>query len=227
MAAVTRKTNWFAIWISAGVVVALVVVAGLVIWMNAMAGGPGQAPESAQINAETGAISVGDGPETFDTYLDFMCPICNSFEQAYGPEIQKLVADGTITLNLHPIAILDRASQGTQFSTRAANAMYCVADAKPDAAVAFMQAMFAGQPAEGSTGLTNDQIITIAESVGVKDASSCITEGTFSKFVTAMTKNTPVAPGAAGVGTPTLAVNGTVIKNSDLPQPADLASLFK
>ena len=56
-----------------------------------------------------------------------MCPVCNQFEQLYGPEIQNLVDDGTITLGIHPIAILDRLSQGTEFSTRAANAMYCVA----------------------------------------------------------------------------------------------------
>ena len=64
-----------------------------------------------------------------DTYVDFMCPVCNQFEQAYGEAIQGLVDDGTITLNIHPISILDRASQGTEYSTRAANAMYCVAAA--------------------------------------------------------------------------------------------------
>ena len=91
-----------------------------------------------------------------DTYIDFMCPVCNQFEQLYGEAIDGLVDDGTITLNIHPISILDRASQGTEYSTRAANAMYCVAAADADASVPFMQAMFANQPAEGSTGLTND-----------------------------------------------------------------------
>ena len=78
---------------------------------------------------ETGAIAVGDGENTLDTYIDFMCPVCNQFEQAYGETIQSLVDDGTITLNIHPISILDRESQGTEYSTRAANAMYCVAAA--------------------------------------------------------------------------------------------------
>ncbi|MFT2633376.1 DsbA family protein, partial [Escherichia coli] len=48
-----------------------------------------------------------------DTYIDFMCPICNSFEQSYGPTLQQLVDDGKITLNIHPISILDAQSQGT------------------------------------------------------------------------------------------------------------------
>ena len=91
-----------------------------------------------------------------DTYIDFMCPICNQFEQSYGTAIQGLVDDGTITLGIHPIAILDRSSQGTKYSTRAANAMYCVAVADADAVMPFMQAMYANQPQEGSTGLTDD-----------------------------------------------------------------------
>ena len=81
---------------------------------------------------ETGAVVVGSGSQTLDTYIDFMCPICNKFEETYGDEILDLVNNGTITLNIHPIAILDRYSQGTAFSTRAANAMYCVAENDPD-----------------------------------------------------------------------------------------------
>ena len=42
-----------------------------------------------------------------------------------------------------------------------------------------------------------------------------------------MTAKTPVAPGAAGIGTPTIAVNGEVIAELTLPEPADLASLFE
>ncbi len=187
---------------------------------------PGQHPDAAVINQETGAITVGDGAGTMDTYIDFMCPVCNQFEQAYGEAIQSLVDDGTITLNIHPISILDRASQGTEYSTRAASAMYCVAAADGSAAVPFMQAMYANQPAEGSTGLTDEQILAIAAGVGVTGIDSCVNDGTYKGYVTAMTEKTPVAPSAQGIGTPTIAINGQVIDNSSLPAPADLATLF-
>lgn len=228
MAAPARKTNWFAIWVSVAVVVLLVAVAGLVVWMNntATAPDPVNTPDSAVINQETGAITVGDGAGTMDTYIDFMCPVCNQFEQAYGEAIQSLVDDGTITLNIHPISILDRASQGTEYSTRAASAMYCVAAADGSAAVPFMQAMYANQPAEGSTGLTDEQILAIAAGVGVTGIDSCVNDGTYKGYVTAMTEKTPVAPSAQGIGTPTIAINGQVIDNSSLPAPADLATLF-
>jgi protein-disulfide isomerase len=229
MAATARKTNWFAIWVSVAVVVVLVGVGALVVWMNNSASTPDPVvtPDSAVINPDTGAIAVGDGDQSMDTYIDFMCPVCNQFEQAYGEAIQGLVTDGTITLNIHPISILDRASQGTEYSTRAANAMYCVAAADGTAAVPFMQAMFANQPEEGSTGLTNDQILSIAELAGVTGIDACVNDGEYSGFVTAMTEKTPVAPGASGIGTPTIAINGEVIANSTLPAPAELGTLFE
>jgi protein-disulfide isomerase len=101
--------------------------------VNNAATDPGEPPQGSGIDQETGAVVVGDGEQSMDTYIDFMCPICGQFEEAYGDAILELVDDGTITLNIHPISILDRYSQGTEYSTRAANAMYCVAEADPPA----------------------------------------------------------------------------------------------
>ncbi|WP_191089221.1 DsbA family protein [Microbacterium radiodurans] len=226
MAAATGKTNWFAIWISTAVVVVVALVVALVVWMNNAATDPGTPPSGAGIDQETGAVAVGEGSQTLDTYIDFMCPICGQFETTYGPEITDLVDEGTITLNIHPISILDRYSQGTEYSTRAANAMYCVAEADPDAAYPFMQEMFEKQPAEQSTGLTDDEILAIASDVGVTGIDSCVTDRTFGDYVTSMTKNTPIQPGSQGIGTPTLAVNGETIANSSIPAVGSFASLF-
>lgn len=215
MATPARKVNWFAIGVSIAVVVVLVGVGLAVWWGNAASTSPGETPQSAVVNQETGAISVGDGPDTVDTYIDFMCPVCNSFEQQYGPTLEELAGDGTITLNIHPISILDRASQGTEYSTRSAAAAYCVAEDEPTAVLPFVQAMFAGQPQEGTSGLTDEEIIAIAREAGASESvASCITDGTYTQFVTAMTRNTPLQPGAEGIGTPTIAVNGEVLDNS-------------
>ena len=61
---------------------------------------------------------------------------------------------------------------------------------------------------------------------GVTGIDDCVNSGRYSEYVTTMTEKTPVQPGAGGIGTPTIAINGQVIANSTLPQPADLASLF-
>lgn len=224
--AAAGKTNRFAIWVSVAVVAIVALVIALVVWMNNSANDPGTLPTGSGIDQTTGAIIVGEGEQSLDTYIDFMCPICGQFEQTYGEEILDLVNAGTITLNIHPIAILDRYSQGTEFSTRAANAMYCVAEADPDAAVPFMQAMFEGQPEENSTGLTDEQILAIAKDAGVTGIDSCVTDGTYTDFVAAMTQDTPVQPGSSGIGTPTLAVNGEVISNSTIPATGQFATLF-
>lgn len=214
MAAVARKTNWFAIWVSVAVVAVLVVVGVVVYLGNSAATSAGEPPQSPAVNADTGAIAVGTGSGTVDTYIDFMCPICNQFEQTYGQTLQQLSSDGTITLNIHPISILDRQSQGTEYSTRAASAAYCVAVDNPANVLPFVQTLYANQPEEGSTGLTDDQLASYAQQAGASaSVASCITDGTYKKYVTAMTRNTPIQPGASGIATPTIAINGTVLSN--------------
>jgi protein-disulfide isomerase len=217
MATAGKRTNWFAIWVSIAVV-AVVVVAGVaVVLINNAASDPGPAPEAAIVNSETGAISVGDGPDVVATYIDFMCPRCNDFEGIYAETLNDLVADGSITLEYHPVAILDRASQGTEYSTRSANALYCVAVTSPEAVTPFVSAMYAQQPDEGTPGLTDDEIIAIAKDAGAGDIASCVADREYGGFVTAQTKTLPRdAQGKAG--TPTVTFNGERIDLTGDPQ---------
>lgn len=219
MATVGKRTNWFAIWVSVAVV-AVVVAAGVaVVVINNAASNPdpGPAPEAAIVNTETGAISVGDGPDVVATYIDFMCPICNQFEQIYADTLNELVADGSITLEYHPVAILDNQSQGTEFSTRAANALYCVATTTPEAVTPFVSAMYENQPSEGTPGLSDDEIISIATDAGAADAASCITDRTYDGFVGERTQAMPTTADG-GRGTPTVTFNGERIDLTGDPQ---------
>lgn len=214
MSAARKSTNWFAIGVTAAALVVVLIIGGVVWFANSQASSPGTVPESAAVDPDTGAIAVGSGDQTVDTYVDFLCPICNSFEQAYGPTLQQLADDGTITLNIHPIAILDRQSQGTAFSTRAANAAYCVAVDDAANVPAFVKAMYAQQPSEGTAGLDDAAIATIAQDAGASDAvASCISDGTYSRFVAAVTAKTPVQEGVSSISTPTIAINGEVLVN--------------
>ena len=85
----------------------------------------GATAAGALVSGESGAVRL-------EIYLDYMCPYCGRFERANGDEIERLVADGTVRLELHPLSFLDRMSDGTQYSTRAANAVATVADRAPD-----------------------------------------------------------------------------------------------
>lgn len=202
MAAAKSNTNWFAIGVSAAVVVVLAVLAFLVVQLNNTATAPGVAPTSAIVNDETGAIVIGDGKDTVDTYVDFMCPICGDFESQYGEALQTAAANGDITLNIHPVSILDRYSQNTKYSTRAAGSMYCVAAEAPDAALDYFNLLFANQPEENTAGLTDAELAAYAEQAGAGAAADCIADGTYMDYVGDETTAHDIA------GTPTVEVNG-------------------
>lgn len=159
-----------------------------------------------------GAIMVGQAsaPVRLEIYLDYMCPFCGRFEKANSAEISRLVDAGKVKLELHPLAFLDKQSNGALYSTRAANAIATVAHRAPTSILAFNNALFDQQPAEGSRGLTDQQIAALATKAGVpQDVVNAFTAGTFQPWIATSTD----AAFASGVtGTPTVKINGTVFK---------------
>lgn len=225
-----RNSNRFAIVTTITVVVALAAIVGVTIWINATvnsAASAGEAPQSTQVDAATGAFKVGSGSDTVATYIDFMCPICNAFEQDFGDSLSTLATTGEITLEIHPVAILDSRSQGTAYSTRAANAFYCVAQEDNDAAVPFMRQLFANQPQEGTPGLTDSDLARYASDAGAPGATSCITNQTLARYVTWMTKNQmPSDPNTGRKGTPTVVINGTYTPLSEFKDKTYFSARF-
>lgn len=176
---------------------------------------------------ETGAIQPSAEPEPTEpeddgkahivTYVDFSCPACQSFEATYSTMIDALVEAGDATLEVHPIAILDNAYVGSRYSSRANNVGACVADLAPDKFKDVMAAMFVNQPAEGTTGLSNDEIVDVVHGAGLEDdeVDQCIQDEFFAPWVRAATDRATsdpdlVAPGAQGLSTPTIVVNGEI-----------------
>lgn len=194
-----------------GLVVAIVVTAvraaddGADPATTAASAGPVVVPSSGTV---AGAIVVGpaNAPVTVAVYLDYLCPYCGRFEKANAAEVERLIAAGTMRLELHPLAFLDRLSAGTRYSTRSANAMATVADAAPDRVLAFNRALYERQPAEGGPGLTDDEIAAIAVGVGVDSAvTGRFRHATFEPWVTA---GTAAAVDSGVSGTPTVRING-------------------
>lgn len=163
-----------------------------------------------------------DGVAHIVTYVDFSCPACQAFEAANSDTIKSLVEQGTATLEVHPIAILDTHYLTSKYSTRANNVGACVANYSPDDFYAVMGQMYADQPTEGTSGLTNNQIVSLVHKAGLTNASvdSCIRGEKFESWVTAATSralNSPLpnsASGAAVTGTPTVLVNGQTYTGS-------------
>ena len=191
--------------IGAALAVALLVVLG-VAWQSSRttSASTGATPTSA---TASGGFVVGVPAAKVEVrvYADFLCPVCGQFEQSTGPTLDSLVQAGTIRVEYHPIAILDRASS-TQYSTRSASAAACAAEA--DKFRPFAEALYREQPAEGSAGLTDARLVEIGSSVGItgKDFASCVNDHRFTGWATRVTDS---ASKAGIVQTPTVLVNGT------------------
>lgn len=215
-------------------VVGLVVVGGVVTWIIASQPDPppdfsdvenplSEVATPAAANDEGGIVVGADGvagaADTEDAvvvtvYSDFMCPVCGVFEQAQGPVLERLTESGDIVVEHRPVAILDRYSSGTRFSTRAATAVALVADQAPESFLAFHDVLFANQPAEGSSGHSDEELGAYALAAGVpqevvgaiRDGSYMEGEGSFSQWVGAATEQ--ATRDFEQFGTPTILVDG-------------------
>ncbi|MFN8195804.1 MAG: DsbA family protein [Nocardioidaceae bacterium] len=202
--------------VGTAVIVALIAAIGFVV-VKAMGGDDGKQgnPVTGDVVPpknldDSGAFIVGqaDAPVTVEVYYDYMCPACGAMEQANGDELDRLMNDGTIRIAMRPISFLDRQSQGTQYSTRAANAFATVVNDDPDHAWAFHMALYASQPEEGSEGLSDGEIKDIATSAGVpSDVADTFTDNTYEQWVADTTKK---AFDSGIQGTPTVKIDGEV-----------------
>lgn len=168
----------------------------------------------------TNPDDYADGVVRIVMYVDYFCPVCQVFEATNALQLKKWVSAGAATLEIHPIAILDRASLGTRYASRSANAAACVAEFAPDSFFGATAALYAQQPAENTSGLTNEEIVTVLQSAEIDDpdVTACIDDERFSQWVTAATERTREAipnsdlPGIAG--TPTVIVNGVLYEGA-------------
>jgi len=212
---------------------AIVTVVALVIVNSNRPAGPGP------LNMLSDGITIGEGFQAVETaaipeggtpvptqptadsdpvaiqlWVDYLCPVCGTFEATNSELIADLVDNGDATVEIHPVSILDRLSQGSAYSTRAANAAACVANTEPDSFFDFSAALFANQPAENTAGFTDEQLVEYAASAGASGEAieTCITDQSFRSFVEASTEraisNPDLLNADGDFGTPTVMVNG-------------------
>ena len=148
-------------------------------------------------------------------YIDYQCPFCQGFEAANGPQIADWVSKGTATVEFHPISFLDPNSLN-HYSSRAANAAYCVAENSPDTFFKYHTYLFANQPAEGSAGPDNNQLYQDAVDQGATNLDTikkCIDGDSYGKWIadntTSLIAGGKTIPGTKFklTGTPFIIVN--------------------
>lgn len=132
---------------------------------------PATADDAGGIPVSDEGVGVaGSGDTVLSVYFDTQCPACASFDAINSADLKALASEPNITVVYQPLTFLDATSKGTNYSSRAANALMVVADRDPERFEDFLTALFQNQPAENTTGISDDKIAEIAAGVGVPQA---------------------------------------------------------
>jgi protein-disulfide isomerase len=167
---------------------------------------PGRVPAGA--TPEGDGILVAGGRVRVDVFIDFLCPYCRQFELSSGTAVARLAADGQASVAYHPMNFLDEAST-TSYSTRAAAASGCAAD--QGRFLDYAHALFVNQPPEGGAGLSDEELVSLAQQAGLSEArfAGCVAEAPYLDWPAYVTARAT----ALGVSaTPTAMVNRTAVQ---------------
>lgn len=208
-----RRTRTVIIQVAVVAVVVAAVIGGTVIGLRSSDDGAAAGSAPAAVT-DDGSYVVGDpdAAVTVQVIEDFQCPVCQTFEAAFGEQLDAYAASGDVKVEYRGVAFLDRASS-TEYSSRALNASACVMDAGDvDVWKEFHRQLFLQQPAEGGAGLPDSDLISIADDAGAGDIEACVDDRTYDDWVSATTAAGTSDPDFGG--TPTVFVNGEVVQNS-------------
>jgi protein-disulfide isomerase len=192
------------------IVVVVVLVAALIIgyaWYASRDEGPTDAALPALVEEPGGGVVFGDGPVEVALWEDFQCPGCKLFEEANGEMLKQRIADGDITMTVHPLSFLDQ-KLGNDSSVPAASAFGCAADVGEQEALDFHLTVYENQPAEtpGQDAWSTDDLIGWGNDVGIEgeDWETCVTDQTYADWV----EQVATSQGSEGITTtPTVFIN--------------------
>ena len=202
------------LWVSLSILVVLAVVVVIAVAVQAGRDTTGQVSTPPDGAVDEYALGYGkaSAPVTVDVYEDFMCPFCGQFEAASGAMLEGYVGQGDVQVRYHVISILDGASSGSDYSTRAMSALGVVLDTSgAEAAKRFHDLLFDNQPEEGTEGLSDDRLVELAAEAGAEEAEvrGPIADRKFEQWV----KNaTDQASKDEVAGTPTVRVDGETVE---------------
>ncbi len=204
--AADRRRN---VLIQVGLTAIVVIFAvGLVLYIVTTHGGKtSNAPKSVRVTSGKLVTRPGSkDPKVVVTfYEDFLCPACGNFERTFGATVSKLVDTGAIAADYYMLGFLS-SPQNDDYSSRAANAAYCVADESIDAFRRFHTALYTKdiQPKEKGTSFPDDARLTeLARQAGVVGkVPDCIKSGKYLPMVDGLVAAEKIR------STPTIRING-------------------
>lgn len=238
--------------VTGGITVGIVaVVAGIVFSVVFLMGAPNEKVDNSKkvplnVTALGGVVIGKDLKIASDAeikatnriviYQDYQCPICQMFETPNSSQIKTWAQSGLATVEYHPISFLDGSSLNN-YSSRAANAAFCVANSQPEKFFDVNTALYANQPQENTAGPSDAEIKVTLANAGVSinsEMNTCIDQKRYAKFIENRTTEGLSQPAVSGTetpqGTPYILVNGTVYdfkEYAELTNPALFAQFFE
>lgn len=210
-------------------VVAIIATVIGVIWTTSTDSTPaaGQATPTTLL-AGTQAIwanpqaPIAPGAPLVEVYEDFQCGHCHDLEQTVGATLRELGEAGAVRLGYHLMSFLDEQA-GNTASRRAATGAVCAADA--GSFQAFHDGVFATRPADARAGWSDEELTQIATAAAISgDALTTWKACPKNQPYAAYLDDRSSAPWKTPTfgGTPTIAINGTIIPTSQIATPAGL-----
>lgn len=178
---------------------------------------------TAVLRQDVDGLAIGDpnAPVRIDVFEDFQCPACKRFtEEVEHLVITKLVESGQVYYVFHNYAFLDRSS-ATQESQRAALASLCANE--QGKFWEYHDTLFANWNGENQGAFRDSRLVDFAAALGLDGGAfeACMNEGRYVDDVQASFK----LGNQMGVqGTPSVFVNGTIIKPGYIPSYEDIAA---
>lgn len=159
-----------------------------------------------QGSAPPGVAAAAEGePAQVVIYADANCVHCAEFDQTHRTLLRTALDNGEITLEYRFVNYLDQSS-ANNYSTRAANAIACVAERDPEAYLPFIESVYDSYGSEPDS----DELAAKAKELGV-DIGGCLDDNTYRTFVN-YTSDLGLAHGVRG--TPSVWVQGESWKDS-------------
>lgn len=198
----------------AGVLLVVVTAAGIGIQAARASGPAGPSPQ---------AFTVGDGVQfgrsgartTIEVYEDPSCTTCATFAQQSAGQLQTWITSSTARVKFYEISYQDKQTT-TKYSTRAAAALYCAADA--GRFQQYRDLLYASPPAAGSSGATDDQLTLLGAQSGITgDAQTAFTQCVGTKKHVAFVGQISAEASRAGIlSVPVVLVGGNAVTNPTL-----------
>ncbi|MFF2040435.1 DsbA family protein [Kitasatospora sp. NPDC058170] len=211
--------------VGVSIVAVLALAGGTALAINAAGGdGKSSAPSAAaeptalvvpaNASGPDGTLVVygkADAAHTLQVFEDFRCPVCKNFEESNGETVRKLADDGTVKVEYHLAAFLDK-NLGGKGSRTALAAVGAALNEGVDKFKQFHDVLYANQPDEREDGFGNvNHLLELADKVpGLKSDAfvKAVTERTYAPWAA---KVAEAFNGSGVTGTPTVKLDGKPI----------------